>query len=107
MAYGDTNYNLYHTGSATVASSGSLFGNYQGLSALNVAEVVNIDLYAIGANAYYVAPSTLGNNAGIKVYSGTSPVSLYPMQARNASVLMAHSVGGDASPMWAIWQRNP
>jgi short-subunit dehydrogenase len=85
MAYGDIHYNIYASGSTILNNaSQNLFGDYSGLSNLNLSDVIEINVQSMNVNNYLVAASTLSNNSGVRVAAG-SPITLLPMRVRNAS----------------------
>lgn len=113
MSVGDTNYVLVAAGSTTasVATLQPLFGTYQGLSALNENEVVNIQITGGGSNEFFIglAAANVSNNIGYKIYPGLSTVDLPPMRVGQASQLnLSRAVSGlDPISNFVIWARRP
>jgi hypothetical protein len=111
MAYGDINYEWIASGStATSADTASnLFGVYQGLSDLNNAEAVHIQLQCEGSTLRFAPSAVITNNTGFKLSPTASWIDLPPMRANNANELQIinHLAGNNASVNWVIWRRVP
>lgn len=109
MAYGDIHYEWVNAGStgASADTAHGLFGLYGGLSDLNDAEVIHIQLQGI-SNDFKIGPdNTITNDTGFKV--STDWIDLPPMRVGSASQFhfANNTLGTNASPMWVAWKRKP
>ena len=107
MAYGDVYFKMQANGStATSAATAHLvFGTYAGLSLLNNEDVVNIQLWATGADSR-LWDNTVTNNTGLRLTTAASLYDLPPMRVGDASrIHFAREAAANVTMGWTIWRR--
>ena len=110
MAYGDVTYS-YILGGSTVTSAATphdLYGGaYQGLSDLNVADVLMITL-AASTGLATIGPSGTGGQIPGMFLSPSAQLNLLALTRDDASQLKVHrQTTNNPVIYWTVWARRP
>lgn len=111
--YGDVHYKWVHGGSCATSANTphNFYGIYNGLSDLNGAEVVHLQLEAISGNAFrWGLEGRLETSAayGILISPAGSVIDIPPIKVSDASAaqFINSVINSNASATFTIWRRG-
>lgn len=108
---GDVHYKWVHSGSCAASGNAphNFYGPYGGLSKLNSAEVIHLQVGTLGANGFRIGlEGELTNDNGYRITPPASLIDFPPLKASDASALqfVNDAAGANASALYVIWKRG-